>query len=210
IDARNAALRKWANWYRFVIGGNGFVLGACPVKDHRLGQTPGPVEDQRFVTLAIGKTKVAIFELHRRPFVLDPEVPLAPPGRLGIGIACLCALPPTGKAGKERLDTGICGVSVQLLRGEEPHQMFWLQPDTLAPYGAPEKDQRSGIELAALPRQLIELGGLADVYPSHPVHKAGPPRAKFSSGQNGSRRCRSWLHICDGSEQSRLDHRPLN
>ena len=56
IDARNAALRKWADWSRLVIGGNGFVLRAGPMKDNSLRQTPWPVEDQWFVALAIGET----------------------------------------------------------------------------------------------------------------------------------------------------------
>ena len=135
-----------------MIGGNGFILRACPVNDHDLRQSPGPIEEQRFVALAIGETKFAIFEQHRRPFVLDQEVQLASPWRFDIGITCLFAFPPTRKTGKEGLYTGISRMSMEFLGGVPTHEMLGFQPDALMSYCSPEGGKRLAIEPTTFPR----------------------------------------------------------
>src|SRR5260370_27832987 len=102
------------------------------------------------------------------------KVPLAPPWWVcgGIGLA---PFPPTRQRGKEGLHTRIAGMGVQLLAGEEPHQVLGFQPDALVADRAPEEDQGLGVQFTASMGQFIELGGLADVDPSHLVHALVPP-----------------------------------
>jgi len=46
---------------------------------------------------------------------------------------------------------------VQLVAGEEAHEMFRFEPDALVAHGAPEKDEGTAIEVAACMSQLIKL-----------------------------------------------------
>ena len=46
---------------------------------------------------------------------------------------------------------------MELLGGEEPHQVFRFEPDAFVPHRPPEKDKRVGVEHAAFMGQLIKL-----------------------------------------------------
>ena len=59
---------------------------------------------------------------------------------------------------------------MQLLRGEQAHEMLGFEPGALLAYRAPEEDECLAIELTALVSQFIELGGLADVFAANLVH----------------------------------------
>src|SRR2546425_3517205 len=78
----------------YLVGRNGFVLGARPVDDDRLREFPWPIQDERFIATPIRESQFPICEFHGTPLVLDFEVPLASPGWMCIGIAQLFALPP--------------------------------------------------------------------------------------------------------------------
>ena len=59
------------------VGSNRFVLCARPVDDHRLRQLPGPIEDERGISLAVGKLEHSIFQTHGTALVFYAEVPFA-------------------------------------------------------------------------------------------------------------------------------------
>src|SRR5713101_8086046 len=150
INTSNLTYWKWTIGSLLLVGGNYLILRARPVDHHRHRQLPGPIEDQWFVATTIGKLQQARFPHHRRAFVLDPEVPLALSGRLGIRLACLLALSPTLETGKERLHAGIAGMGMELICGIPSHQVLWFQPDALVPHGSLERDKRLAIEPATL------------------------------------------------------------
>ncbi len=77
IDASHL-LALWGGlWVFLMVGSDGFVLCACPVDDDRLGQVPGPVQEERLVAFAIREAQESIVQAHRRAFVFDTKVPLA-------------------------------------------------------------------------------------------------------------------------------------
>jgi hypothetical protein len=59
-------------------------------------------------------------------------------------------LSPTLERSKEGLYTRIGSMSMQLLGGEEPHEMLGLKPETFVPHCPPEEDERLAIESAWL------------------------------------------------------------
>ncbi len=176
VDTCHVAYWKWAIGSLLLVGGYCLILlRARPVDNHRLRQFPGPIEDQWFVATAIGKPKHARFPHHRRAFVLDTEVPLTPPWWMCRWISSP-PLSPTLERSKEGLYTRIGSMGMQLLGGEEPHEMLGLKPETFVPHCPPEEDERLAIEYAAFMRQLIELGGLADMHASDVIHAVFPPQ----------------------------------
>lgn|SRR6266851_806803 len=46
---------------------------------------------------------------------------------------------------------------MQLVAGEQAHEIFGFEPDALVAHGAPEKDEGTAIELPAGMRKLIKL-----------------------------------------------------
>ena len=161
------------------IGCYGLVLCPCPVDDHRLRQFPRPIEHERCITTAVGEPKLPILERQSRTFVLDTEVPFP----LVWGPCCpihLAPFAPASEAGKKRFDTGISGVSMQLLGGEEPLEVLGTQPYAFVSYGTPEEHQGLAVELPALVSKLIELGGLADMHAMNVVAVHLPPLATVS------------------------------
>jgi hypothetical protein len=101
---------------------------------------------------------------------------------------------------------------MQLLTGEEAHQMFGLQPDALVSDSSPEEHKRFALEFATGMGQLIELGGLADVHAADMIHRACPPSLSVrSQPQLNAQPSPAWSHhnrrpaastFCD------LQHRP--
>src|SRR6266852_7958250 len=161
-------------WLFLFVGGNGLVLRARPMDDHRLRQLPRPVEHKWLVATAVRKAKHFIFELHSTTLVFDAGVTLAFPRWLGCWVG-LASFPPAFETSKEGLHTGIAGMSMQLQAFEQAHQVLRFEPDTLVEDCPPKEDQRFAIEFATGMGETIELGGLADVYPSHLIHTAFPP-----------------------------------
>ena len=131
------------------IGRNRFILRACPVDHDRGRQFPRPIKDEWLIAFAIREPQFPICKFHGTLLVLDAEVPLALARWVGIGIAHLFAFPPRFERGKEGLHTGIGSMSMQFLGGEEAHEVLGLEPQSLMPDGAPEEDERLGIELPA-------------------------------------------------------------
>jgi len=91
---------------------------------------------------------------------------------VSLGITRFFARSPGLKRGKERLHTGIGRVSVQLLRGEQAHEVFRFEPNAFVPHRAPEEDKYVAVEHPTLVSKLIELGASADVHPTHLIHQA--------------------------------------
>ncbi len=133
----------------YLVGGNRFILRACPVDHHSSRKFPRPIEEERFIAFPVRQAQFPIGEFHGRAFVLDFEVPLALTRWVSIRIACLFAFPPRFEGGEKGLHTGIGGMGMQFLRGEEAHEVFGLEPEFLMPDGAPEEDERLRIQLSA-------------------------------------------------------------
>ena len=166
IDTCNLPSNGESYWLNLV-GCNGFVLSTCPVDDNRLGKLPSPIKYKRLIPFAIGKGELAILESDRTTLVFNAEVPSAFVRRLGIWIR-FSALSPRLERSKESLHTGIRGMSVQLRRGEQSHQVLWFEPNSLMPDSPPKEDQCLGVEFPASMSKLIELRCLADVDSSQP------------------------------------------
>ena len=169
IDASYLTRQVGSVWLFQLVGGDHLVLLARPVDHDRVGQIPTPIEHQRRIPLAVGEPELAILEHHRSTFVLDPEVPLASAWWMSIGIALFFAFPPALERGEECLYAGISSMGMQLLAGEELHQVFGTQPDMLVPDRTPEEDDRLAIELATFSCQFIQLCCFADLDAAYPI-----------------------------------------
>ena len=153
-------------WTLLLVRRNGFVLDARPMDHHRLGQVPGPGQDQRGVATPVREPKMPILEDHRGALIFDPEVPFPLMGRFYVGIV-LAALPPAFERGKERLDAGVGGMGVQRVRRVPAHQVFRTQPDALVPHRAPEGHERLAVEPPTLAGERIQLFACADLHSAY-------------------------------------------
>ena len=169
IDASYLTRQVGSVWLFQLVSGDRLILFARPVDHDRVRQIPSPFEHQRRIPLAVGEPQFAILEHHRRTFVLDPEVPLAPAWWVSIGIALFFAFSPTLERGEESLYAGISSMGMQLLAGEEPHQVFGHEPYILVPDRTPEEDHRLAIELATFSCQFIQLCCFADLDAAYPI-----------------------------------------
>src|SRR5258706_16300487 len=76
------------------IGGNGFILGSCPMDNDRLRCFPRPSEYQWSITLTIGKSEYSILMVNSLSLILYSEVPSATTRGLCSGVS-LTPLSPT-------------------------------------------------------------------------------------------------------------------
>src|SRR6266516_4665070 len=128
-----------------LVGRNDFVLGACPVDHHGLGQFPRPIKNKRGIAFSVREGEPSILQTDGRALVLNPEVVAASPWRMCIRVA-LAPFPPTVEAGKERLHGGISGMSMQFVGRMPAHQVRRLQPDALLAHRTPKRGDGLRVE----------------------------------------------------------------
>ncbi len=104
------------------VSSDGLILLACPVDHHRLGSPPGPIQDKRGVTLAIGEDEVPLLLSNRGAFVLNAKVPATTPGRFRVAIT-LAPRPPAFQSSKEGLHARIGCMGMELLGGVPAHHL---------------------------------------------------------------------------------------
>src|SRR5258708_3122591 len=155
-----------------LIGSDGLVLSPGPVDHHGFGSLPFPEEHERGIGATIREKQQRVFEGDGAGFVLNAEIPLAVARRPGVGVR-LAPFSPTGERGNKGLHTGIGRMRMQRVAGKEAHKMFRFEPDALVMHGAPEKDQRTAIKVAAGMRKLIKLLCSAEMHTAYAIVHVG-------------------------------------
>jgi hypothetical protein len=168
INAGNLARWEGAVHYRLLIGRNRLILRPRPVDNDRFRERPGSEESKRSVAFPVGESQLPAQESHRTPFVLHAEVTLALVRGVGVGIF-FAPLPPTLQTCKEGLHAGIGSVGMQLAGCVPAHEVRGPQPEALVPDGAPERDERLGIESPAFLREFVQLRGFANAYVAYEI-----------------------------------------
>ena len=150
-----------------------FILRPRPVNTHGFGCFPRPIENQGRIATAIRQGKLAVLEANSCTLVLDPKVVAASAWGMGIRIGFASGTPGF-ETGKERLNTRICGMSVQLVGRVPTHQVFGLEPYPFLTHSTPERHQRLGIHLATFTGKFVQLWRFTDMRAAYLIHAHTP------------------------------------